>query len=396
MLTGNGARLAVWSLPECKAEVQAYGKPHLAELSPNGKLIAIADEDGARLLEAATLAVVGDLMLPNRVGFAKSEIKALAFHPDGAGLAAQFAVTFNDSSTGVSVVSWDLNSGKASPPATTRVAVAPMLQESSVEFVGNDHFLVNNNLLLASGQSDPLWTFAPGFDVRHAAMSPDGRHWFTARTELGKDAAVLTSADISRSKIFDWVKLINSAPKVLWKSGGEISVNVQIGEGQDKVQKSLEAALTRQGMKIVSGSANVLSVTAVERATGKTTTFNDRSAKSSGIKGKAPVITVGIVETEVTASMTISGTPVWQAKAVFSNAGHLVEFLKQGESLEGHLAQRMRAGAQSFAFRHAAKTGRADDRRSPGAARPSHVFRKGAGSFSARGQDREMTRTIRG
>lgn len=346
LLTGNGTRLAVWNLPDAKAQVQAITKPHIAELSPNGKLIAIAQNESVRMVESTGLTSLGELTPPNLDLFAKHEIKAVVFHPDGKALAALYQAELKNGAAAMVVASWDLTTGKTGPSGAGPAPVNYYAGSPTIEFVGKENFLINGSLLFSATRNEIIWTMPHGFEVRLATVSPDGRQWYTCRGEPNSDGAVLTCADIHQTKIFEWMKIIDTAPVVLWRPGSTVKVDVQVGENQEQSQKSLETSLARTGFKVEAESPNQLTISSSERATGKTVQYRDLHAGFRDMQGEQ---TLNIVEAVCKARLTINGVAVWESTATFSNNAPWVVHLAKGETVESQANKGMRSSIGGFA-----------------------------------------------
>lgn len=344
LLTGNGTRYVVWTIPDGKAETQLLVKPHVAALSANAKLLAIAEADSLRILDAATLGTLGDLEIPimNQI---RREIKAVTFHPDGKSLAASYNVTFKDNSIGSVIAVWDLTTGKSSIGGWTPGYLGGPFGNSSIEFAGKDHFLLNGTQLLSGKRNEIVWSIHASHQMRMADNSPDGRFWYIARTEPFKEGGSLVSVDIAESMIHEWVKIIETAPTVLWRAGATVAVNVQVANAPN-AQKSLETVLANQGMKIGSGYAT-LTVSATERATGKQVKYRDLFPSIGQGLGEQ---TVNVVEVVCVAQLAINGTVIWQGNNLYSNSGGSIVNLPPNETDVGaHLSRSMWNGVASWA-----------------------------------------------
>lgn len=348
LISGNGTKLVVWNLPDAKGEVQLIAKPHLAEISTNAKLLAVTQDCSVRLLDSSTLATLGELKPPDQSIYSKNEIKALVFHPDGKALAALYFGELKNGTPTMAVVSWDLATGKLGPSG---VGPAPAMNHftqtgpSTIEFVGKDHFLINGSLLFSATRNETIWTMH-NFDVRLAKYSPDGRQWYSCRGEVHSDGAVLTCADIHQTKIFEWMKIIDTAPVVLWRPGSTVKLDVQIGENQEQSQKSLETLLSRTGFKVEAESPNALTVSASEKSTGKSVQYRDLHA---GFRDKEGEQTLNIVEATCKARLSINGTAVWESTSTFTNSAPWIVHLQKGETVESQSTKGMRSSIGSFA-----------------------------------------------
>jgi WD40 repeat protein len=383
LLTDNGARIVIWSIPDCKAVVQLQGAAHTAVLSPNGKLIALALNTGVRLIDAVTLKTLGDLPAPKADANCQIHFKALAFDPKGQALAALCEMTRSDSLTWAVVSSWDLATGKSVYDFTVPGQLFSPHARASVEFVGNEHFLVNHTYLLGANRDEVMWTFETGgATTRHATGSPDGRHWFVtaptlreavmAKDRAAQDVAVLVSTDLLKTSILNWVKKVDAAPKVLWKAGGDLSLEVALGgEMKEQVKNVLVKSFTRQGTKIVDGAAARLKLSESERQIGESTVRDlDKQrpmppirkggsttppAKGGSIPSpfngnSTPLPTVAINEKDVVAELTINGKLLWNARGEFSNRRMGLMLLQKGETVEAHLAKELSAAAAHWAI----------------------------------------------
>lgn len=348
LLTSNGARIVLWNVPTCKPLIQYLAKPHLAELSPNGKYLGVVEFDNVLMLDANNLSVAGKLPMPADPQVGRHDIRAAIFDADSSIFAVCYGVTYLDGSTGAYIATWDLTTGKLGTCATPRNIQFTGRESATIEFFGKDYCLVNNMHLLSMKRNEVIWTFASGFDGKHA-RSYDGRHWYTVHKELGKDETVLASADIYDSKLFDWLKTIDAAPRTLLKAGMSISIQVQVGgDKQESIQKSIEGMFTGHGFKIDGGAPNVLSVSSSEAATGMTKVFRNLDARFGGGGGKGE-LTVNVTEAKCLAQLTIDGRQVWESTAKFNNAGSFFELYNPGETLEEHLTKGMRANVARWA-----------------------------------------------
>ena len=313
------------------------------------------------ILQADMLTALGKLPLPRNAGpIVSHEPKALAFHPDGSTLAVFYLVSYTDKTTGAYIATWDLATGKEGPGTLVRNFLMPPAEKGALEFVGKEHFLVNHSQLVIAGRDEVAWTFTSVHNNKHAGVQPDAKHWYITQTDPFKDTAVLVSADISRSKIFDLVKTIDEAPDVVLKPGSEVSISVQIGEGQEQARKVLETKLAQQGFKVVPIAKAVLTITTSERSTGKTKTYHEMGAPRipniRNIPGKTPPKSSGdevvnIMETTVTGKLTIDGKPLWERQASFVNDTIMhVLVLPPGEKDAGpYLAKKVKQQVASWA-----------------------------------------------
>lgn len=347
LLTGNGTRYAVWNIPDCKADAQVLLKPHAAALSANAKLLAAVENDAARVFDSNTLSLLGDLEMPN-MNHVKRDVTAVSFHPDGNSLLAAFQVVFKDNSNGVVIAVWDLATGKGNANTWAPGFFGFPSANSSIEFAGKEHFLLNKTQLISIKRNEVIWSLHPSHQMYHAENSPDGRLWYTARTDPFKEGASLLAVEPADPKILDWVKAIESAPNVLWKPGTTVSVSVQLPNvpANTDPQKGLEGVLTRQGMKIGAGNAT-LTVTATERATDRTIKYRDLIPNIRQGLGEQ---TVNVVEVVCVAQLSVNGTVVWQGNNLFSNAGGTIVNLPPNENdVAAHLTKSMWAGVASWA-----------------------------------------------
>ena len=325
LLTGNGTRYALWTIPDCKAGMQLLLKPHVVALSANAKLMAALEQDSVRIFDTSTLLVHGDLELPN-MNHTRREVKATAFHPDGKSLVASYQVTFKDNSSGIVIAVWDLTTGKGNANTWAPGFFGSPFGNATIEFAGTDHFLLNGTQLISAKRNEVVWNLHPSHQMRQAENAPDARHWYTARTDPFKEGATLTSADPADPKMLDWIKAIDTAPTVLWKPGATVSANVQIANAPD-AQKKLETVLTNQGMKIGAGYAT-LTVTATERATDRTIKYRDLIPNIGQGLGEQ---TVNVVEVVGLAELAVKGTVIWQGGSQFSNSGGSIVTLPPNE-----------------------------------------------------------------
>ena len=236
--------LVVWSVPDLKAEYvveDAFrGAP---SLSPDRKLIAGFDGKVLRVLDAATGALLGEGAAPGALG-PRPDWKGGAFRPDGLAYAGQFG--------GNTLVRWDLATGKVA----AEVRSPTMLPTGEIEWLGDRHVLLDNRTLVDFGTKRVVWEYL-GAPV--GAPGPDGKHWFVARGEPGKENGRLLSLDAADPAL-DRAEARLADPKspAVLRPGARVSIQVDAaGPANDPAgyRKALAEALANRlkagGMTVV-------------------------------------------------------------------------------------------------------------------------------------------------
>ena len=239
-----GGMLVVWSIPDLRplyvVEDAFHGAPGL---SPDRKRLAGFDGKSLRVLDAATGALVGEGAAPGNLG-PRPDWKGGAFRPDGLAYAGQFG--------GNALIRWDLATGKVA----AEVRAATMLPSDPVEWLGDRHVLLDNRTLVDFGTKRVVWEYV-GAPV--GAAGPDGRHWFVARGELGKDNGRLLNIDaadptLDRAE----ARLADPRGPAVLRPGARVSVQVDAaGPSTDPagyrkaLADALAARLKANGMSVV-------------------------------------------------------------------------------------------------------------------------------------------------
>ena len=236
--------LAVWSIPDLKTEFVVedafHGSP---SLSPDRKLIAGFDGKTLRVLSATTGALVGEGQTPTGLG-PRPDWKCGAFRPDGLAYAGQFGTN--------SLVRWDLSTGKI----TAEVKATSLLPADPIEWMGEHHVLLDNRTMVDFGTKRVVWEYV-GAPI--GAAGPDGKHWFVARGEPGKETGRLLAIDatdptLDRAE----TRLADLKTPAVLRPGAKVSIQVDAaGPSNDPAgyRKALADALANRlkanGMTVV-------------------------------------------------------------------------------------------------------------------------------------------------
>lgn len=318
LLTASEAgKLALWSIPSCKAEavLDAPGMTNW-KLSPTGKYLAAFDKTAIRLVDTATLQVVGDLPLPNPPA-ARKETKGLAFDPTGKTLVALMLLWGTDNTPRWGAYRWDLSTGKQTEEALFRANFFVGHPSYALETAGKDHLLIDNTVLVDWKQGEAIWNYrGQGIDVKHAANRPDGRHWFSVGEAFNKPESYLVPAALPEPAALAYVEKILNAKEALLKPGMSVSVEATFQGGEaDRIRQSAidnaTAALKGMGMKVEGRGTLNLRLTGTERNTGETIEFR----KLFPSFGESPFAgtSVTLMEVDCQAQLTLNGQVIWSS-----------------------------------------------------------------------------------
>ena len=173
-LSGAGA-LALWDVPECKAEYSISFVRDLPALSPGRKYLAAFTGSNFEVLETATGARVGQLFGPNA-----QAVQAAAYRPDGNEFAAVLTTP-----GGPRLCRWDATTGAAKAD----FGVAP--GGGDLEWCGADYAMFGPTLIDLTLKWPVAQYNLPGAG-RQSPAGPDGRHWFVF-SHAPNDPPILTA-----------------------------------------------------------------------------------------------------------------------------------------------------------------------------------------------------------
>lgn len=331
----DGGKVVLWSLPSSKAEI-VLDAPGLSnwKLSPTGKYLAAFDKTSIRLIDTATLQVVGDLPLPNAQAVRK-ETKGLAFDPTGKTLVALLQFWGSDNFQRWGAYRYDLATGKETDNVVFRANFVSAQPNYALETAGKDYLLVDNTVLVDWKQGEVIWNYrGQGFDLRHATNRPDGRHWFTVGEGFNKPESYLVPATLPEPAALAYVEKILNAKDALIKPGMSVSVeaNFQGGEADRIRQNAIDNAanaLKGKGMKVENRAALHLRLSGAERNTGETISFR----KLFPSFGESPFsgTEVTLMEVDCQAQLTLNGQVIWSSASKQGMRTFGIITLPQGE-----------------------------------------------------------------
>ena len=210
-------RLALWSLPECRAIYQALiTRDARPILSPGGKQLAMLAGGSIRLLDAAEGKLLGTFEAPLSNG-QKLELKGGAFRPDGQEFIAMTALD--------RVARWDVKSGKLLNEFKA-ARVFAFNNATPIEWTADTYALINNGSLLDLKSHELVWTYSGGLGIEGKINS---RHWYVAG-RFGKPSATLESLELPDPNA---ARLLRSAsdPRTdaILKTGTRMSLQLDFG-----------------------------------------------------------------------------------------------------------------------------------------------------------------------
>lgn len=289
VLTVSAAgKVVLWALPDVKPVYLADvpGLTH-ATLTPGGTYLIGWQRTAFRVLETATGEPAGDLIPPFPARPGSGEPRAVAVRADG----AEAAAVVGPVKGRLTLVRWDLATGKPldpvpfgdappapPPPPTNRPGfppdrfggpgyppgfvmpapgepfAAPMFgpegvlsSPSRLGYAGPDHLLADDRILFSIPHKAAVWHYhlSPSGEGRVLGTQPDGRVWWVAATEHGKDAA-LVSGVLPEPAAAARIKVAAGSDGLV-KPGAVVALKLDLtGSGADAVRDRVRDELTRQ------------------------------------------------------------------------------------------------------------------------------------------------------
>lgn len=264
----DSGKLALWSLPGCKAVAVMDAMPHTrAALSPGGKYLACAAGNGIDILDAQAAEPRGRLELS--AGLASVHSLTLAWRPDGKELAAYLQGS-DGTGTRPIVARWDLTTGKS---AGDFVLAAPVPER--IQYCGSDHLLAGGMDLIDLVAKRSLVRYqVPGAT---AFDSPDGRVWFVSRRAGG---TALTAKALPDAAARDLAAKLKTAEPLL-QPGTAVAVRYEIQgtgagieEHRKRIADNVAQRLKASGLKAEGNGGVQLVIQIVESDTGQVATLD--------------------------------------------------------------------------------------------------------------------------
>lgn len=272
--SNQGSVLAMWKLPECRAEYVIQGIS-TRTLSPDRRVLGISRQlDSLRERSAAPRDEPRGLFLLDAVSGATlgylaggTSVTHAAFHPREPRL---FALTQQDA---VDIaIEWDLQSGKILRefPLPSESSMANN-NERQLAWTATDQLLVNGRTIL-----DPKRQIYSAQlrmqDVVYLPQSFDSRAWFLGEINRSNHLIGLGVTELPDAKMNTTIQLAMPKPDLILKPGTKVGLSFQIAslppDVAAEVQKRVRDQFELMQLRIADGSEITIQVSTVEEAGG--------------------------------------------------------------------------------------------------------------------------------
>src|SRR5579883_398781 len=302
VLTLAGKRLVLWEVPACKAVWYILGVGGAPALSPRHNHVAVCVESAYHLLDVASGTPVGTWNCPGLLG-----VGSAAFRPDG----KQFAAIASTTDKKNVLLRWDATTGAL----MNNFPTGPWLGEMS--WAGENHVMIGPVLFdLTLGW--PMANYSVAGTGRHAASSPDGRHWFAAAAD-SKKSAVLMAQTVPDSTVKDLARgIADKSLQPVLTPGAKLTLQANVAiPGEKDSQRLGEQALTlrlqSQGFQIGAGGPVTLTVQFQgPRPTGETRQYESTDSKQK------QVFTVSVEALDGVATLRDAQGVLWEKKKTYT------------------------------------------------------------------------------
>ncbi|MFO0928308.1 MAG: WD40 repeat domain-containing protein [Gemmataceae bacterium] len=309
----EGGRLAVWKLPECRAEWAVKGVSGAVGVSGGGKYVAARVGGSLELLDAATGERVGSLAGASGIpdGF--------AFRPDGKELAAVLR-----EGARTALVRWDLTKGEKAGEFPVQTVATDELAYAGEGAILAGTILIDLKLKL------PAVNYLG--NTRTGGVTVDGRLWYTAGGSGGQEGTTLTARKLPDAAAQQATQALAGTPLAVGP-GTKFSVEVSSGRADlaGRVRDALTRRLEAQGLVPGSGGVTLTVQIGSEQATGKTHQYQK-------LGGGGGTMTVNVKRVECVATLADARGQLWTSGPYRSETPEVIGIVRTND-LERSLSE---------------------------------------------------------